>query len=52
MDAEIVLRVDGTEHPAAVDTRTTLLDALRERITDSWSAAHARQTARRGCRAR
>jgi xanthine dehydrogenase YagT iron-sulfur-binding subunit len=32
MDAEIVLRVDGTEHRVAVDTRTTVLDALRERI--------------------
>jgi xanthine dehydrogenase YagT iron-sulfur-binding subunit len=32
MDAEITLRVDGTEHPLVVDTRTTLLDALRERL--------------------
>jgi xanthine dehydrogenase YagT iron-sulfur-binding subunit len=32
MDVEITLRVDGTEHRLAVDTRTTLLDALRERL--------------------
>ncbi len=32
MDVEITLRVDGTEHPLTVDTRTTLLDALRERL--------------------
>ncbi|MEV4756418.1 2Fe-2S iron-sulfur cluster-binding protein [Micromonospora sp. NPDC049559] len=32
MDAEITLRVDGTEHRLTVDTRTTLLDALRERL--------------------
>ena len=32
MDAEITLRVDGTERHLAVDTRTTLLDALRERL--------------------
>src|SRR6266550_7157494 len=31
-DVEITLRVDGTEHRLAVDTRTTLLDALRERL--------------------
>ncbi len=31
MDAEIVLRVDGSEYSLTVDTRTTLLDALRER---------------------
>jgi xanthine dehydrogenase YagT iron-sulfur-binding subunit len=29
---EITLRVDGTEHRLVVDTRTTLLDALRERL--------------------
>jgi len=29
---EITLRVDGTEHRLTVDTRTTLLDALRERL--------------------
>ncbi len=32
VDAEITLRVDGTERHLAVDTRTTLLDALRERL--------------------
>jgi xanthine dehydrogenase YagT iron-sulfur-binding subunit len=32
MDAEITLVVDGEEHRLEVDTRTTLLDALRERL--------------------
>jgi xanthine dehydrogenase YagT iron-sulfur-binding subunit len=32
MDSEIVLRVDGAERRLVVDTRTTLLDALRERL--------------------
>ena len=32
MDVEITLRVDGKEHTLSVDTRTTLLDALRERL--------------------
>ena len=32
MDVDITLRVDGSEHPLVVDTRTTLLDALRERL--------------------
>jgi xanthine dehydrogenase YagT iron-sulfur-binding subunit len=32
MDTEITLRVDGTEHRLVVDTRTSLLDALRERL--------------------
>ena len=32
MDVEITLRVDGSEHRLDVDTRTTLLDALRERL--------------------
>lgn len=32
LDAEITLKVDGTEHGLTVDTRTTLLDALRERL--------------------
>ena len=32
MDVDITLRVDGSEHRLAVDTRTTLLDALRERL--------------------
>ena len=30
MDLEITLRVNGAEHPLVIDTRTTLLDALRE----------------------
>jgi xanthine dehydrogenase YagT iron-sulfur-binding subunit len=32
MDAEITLSVDGTSRTVMVDTRTTLLDALRERL--------------------
>jgi xanthine dehydrogenase YagT iron-sulfur-binding subunit len=32
MEAEVTLRVDGQERRLAVDTRTTLLDALRERL--------------------
>ena len=32
MDAEISLRVDGAPRRLTVDTRTTLLDALRERL--------------------
>jgi xanthine dehydrogenase YagT iron-sulfur-binding subunit len=32
MDVEISLRVDGTAHRVVVDTRTTLLDAVRERL--------------------
>jgi xanthine dehydrogenase YagT iron-sulfur-binding subunit len=32
MDVEVMLRVDGAEHRLVVDTRTTLLDALRERL--------------------
>ena len=32
MDAEISLHVDGEEHRLTVDTRTSLLDALRERL--------------------
>jgi len=32
MDVEIVLRVNGAAHRLSVDTRTTLLDALRERL--------------------
>jgi xanthine dehydrogenase YagT iron-sulfur-binding subunit len=31
-DVEVALRVNGTEHVLTVDTRTTLLDALRERL--------------------
>ncbi len=32
MDTTITLGVDGDDHEVAVDTRTTLLDALRERL--------------------
>ncbi len=32
MDLEITLRVNEAEHPLVIDTRTTLLDALRERL--------------------
>ena len=32
MDVEITLMVDGSERRVTVDTRTTLLDALRERL--------------------
>ncbi|GAB3429345.1 (2Fe-2S)-binding protein [Actinophytocola sediminis] len=32
MDTPVSLRVDGTEHHLTVDTRTTLLDALRDRL--------------------
>ena len=32
MEARISLLVDGTAHPVTVDTRTTLLDALRDRL--------------------
>src|SRR5947209_5271943 len=32
MDVDITLRVNGTAHRLSVDTRTTLLDALRERL--------------------
>lgn len=32
MEAKVTLRVDGAERRVTVDTRTTLLDALRERL--------------------
>ena len=32
MDAHVTLRVDGEERALTVDTRTTLLDALRDRL--------------------
>jgi xanthine dehydrogenase YagT iron-sulfur-binding subunit len=35
VDTQITLRVDGTAHPLTVDTRTTLLDALRERLRNT-----------------
>ena len=41
MDVEITLRVDGSEHRLAVDPRTTLLDALRDRLGVT--------TAKKGC---
>ena len=35
MDTQITLRVDGAAQPLTVDTRTTLLDALRERLRNT-----------------
>lgn len=35
MDTSISLRVDGADHALTVDTRTTLLDALRERLRNT-----------------
>jgi xanthine dehydrogenase YagT iron-sulfur-binding subunit len=35
MNAEITLHVDGTSRALTVDTRTTLLDALRERLANT-----------------
>jgi len=32
MEIEVTLRVDGSEHRLAIDPRTTVLDALRERL--------------------
>jgi xanthine dehydrogenase YagT iron-sulfur-binding subunit len=32
LDAEVTLRVDGSDHRVTIDTRTTLLDAMRERL--------------------
>jgi xanthine dehydrogenase YagT iron-sulfur-binding subunit len=32
VDNQITLRVDGTDAPVTVDTRTSLLDAMRERL--------------------
>src|SRR3954465_10973040 len=32
MEAEIALRVNGAEHRLTIDTRTTLLDLLREHL--------------------
>ncbi len=34
MDAELTLRVDGRTYHLTVDTRTTLLDLLREWLGD------------------
>jgi xanthine dehydrogenase YagT iron-sulfur-binding subunit len=41
VDTSITLRVDGGAHPLTVDTRTTLLDALRERLRNT--------SAKKGC---
>ncbi|MBM9460176.1 2Fe-2S iron-sulfur cluster binding domain-containing protein [Nocardioides sp. zg-536] len=41
METEISLRVDGTDRTLTVDTRTTLLDALRERLGNT--------SAKKGC---
>jgi xanthine dehydrogenase YagT iron-sulfur-binding subunit len=41
VDTSITLRVDGGAHPLTVDTRTTLLDALRERLRTT--------SAKKGC---
>ena len=35
MDTQITLRVDGAVFPLTVDTRTTLLDALRDRLRNT-----------------
>lgn len=35
MDTQITLQVDGAAYPLTVDTRTTLLDALRERLRNT-----------------
>ena len=35
VDVTVRLRVDGAEHVLVVDTRTTLLDALRERLANT-----------------
>ena len=41
MDLEITLQVNGAAHPLVMDTRTTLLDALRERYSPSgWWIIH------------
>ncbi|MDQ4117664.1 MAG: 2Fe-2S iron-sulfur cluster-binding protein [Actinomycetota bacterium] len=41
MDSDLTLRVDGVEHRLTVDTRTSLLDALRQRL--------GVQSAKKGC---
>ena len=45
MDTQITLRVDGAAHPLTVDTRTTLLDALRERLRHHQRRRRAATTA-------
>ena len=32
MDADVSLRINGRDHDLTVDTRTTLLDLLREHL--------------------
>ncbi|MBM0274327.1 2Fe-2S iron-sulfur cluster-binding protein [Micromonospora tarensis] len=41
MEAEVTFRVDGTSHRLTVDVRTTVLDALRERLGNT--------SAKKGC---
>jgi xanthine dehydrogenase YagT iron-sulfur-binding subunit len=41
MEVDVTLRVDGTRHELTVDVRTTLLDALRERLGNT--------SAKKGC---
>ena len=41
MEADITMHVDGGEHRLRVDTRTTLLDALRDRLGNT--------SAKKGC---
>ena len=41
METELTLRIDGQAHHLTIDTRTTLLDALRERIGNT--------SAKKGC---
>src|ERR671911_635965 len=40
MEQEITIKVDGTEHRLRVDTRTTLLDALRANSCLALAVAH------------
>jgi hypothetical protein len=51
VDGEITLQVDGAPQPLTVDTRTTLLDALRERlgVTSPKKAATTGSAARARC---
>jgi hypothetical protein len=42
MELEITLRVNGAAHRLSVDTRTTLLDALRERLGNAFKVPLAR----------
>ena len=55
MDHPLNLTVDGQEHTLAVDPRTTLLDALRDRLgvmspkkgCDAWSMRRMHGSGRR-----